>query len=122
VSESGRRARFPRRTIHLDFHAGPDIPDAGARFGAGAFTRTFADAHVDSVTVFAKCHHGLLCYATDHPERHHVLHACIERLLPDPILRTAGPSHLETAVVTGERDLQSLRKRTRDLRQREAES
>lgn len=27
-------------------------------------------AHVDSVTVFAKCHHGHLYYETDRPERH----------------------------------------------------
>jgi hypothetical protein len=27
-------------------------------------------AHVNSVTVFAKCHHGQLYYATDHPARH----------------------------------------------------
>jgi hypothetical protein len=52
------RTRFPRRTIHLDFHTGPDIPDVGAEFDVDAFARTFVDAHVDSVTVFAKCHHG----------------------------------------------------------------
>src|ERR1043165_1271354 len=27
-------------------------------------------AHVDSVTVFAKCHHGHLYYDTERPERH----------------------------------------------------
>jgi hypothetical protein len=42
----------------------------GAGFDADAFARTFKDAHVDSVTVFAKCHHGRLYYATDRPERH----------------------------------------------------
>ena len=43
------RTRFPRRTIHLDFHTGPDIPDVGAEFDVDAFARTFVDAHVDSV-------------------------------------------------------------------------
>ncbi|MGI8459636.1 MAG: beta-galactosidase trimerization domain-containing protein [Propionibacteriaceae bacterium] len=61
---------FPRRTIHLDFHTGPDVPDVGADFDPAAFAATFADAHVDSVTVFAKCHHGLLYYGTDRAERH----------------------------------------------------
>lgn len=61
---------FPLRTIHLDFHTGPDIPDVGKDFDAERFARTFADAHVDSVTVFAKCHHGHLYYDTDRPERH----------------------------------------------------
>lgn len=61
---------FPLRTIHLDFHTGPDIPHVGQDFDAERFARTFADAHVDSVTVFAKCHHGHLYYDTDRPERH----------------------------------------------------
>ncbi|MER5639167.1 alpha-amylase family protein [Kitasatospora sp. NPDC002227] len=62
--------RFPRRTVHLDFHTGPDIPDVGRDFDPASFARAFRDAHVDSVTVFAKCHHGHLYYGTDRPERH----------------------------------------------------
>lgn len=61
---------FPRRMVHLDFHTGPEIPDVGAAFDPAAFAQTFADAGVDSVTVFAKCHHGQLYYDTDRPERH----------------------------------------------------
>ncbi|MGI3780305.1 MAG: beta-galactosidase trimerization domain-containing protein [Janthinobacterium lividum] len=61
---------FPRRTIHLDFHTGPDVPDVAVDFDPGRFAATFAAAHVDSVTVFAKCHHGQLYYDTDRPERH----------------------------------------------------
>lgn len=62
---------FPRRTIHLDFHTGPDVPDVGADFDPESFARTFADAHVDSVTVFAKCHHGLLYFDTDRTDERH---------------------------------------------------
>lgn len=61
---------FPRRTIHLDFHTSPYIPDVGAEFDGDHFARTFKDAHVDSVTVFGKCHHGLLYFETNRPERH----------------------------------------------------
>lgn len=61
---------FPKRTIHLDFHTSPVIPDIGADFDADQFAQTFVDAHVDSVTLFAKCHHGLLYYGTERPERH----------------------------------------------------
>src|SRR5690606_24104455 len=32
--------------------------------------RRFREAHVNSVTVFAKCHHGHLYYSTKRPERH----------------------------------------------------
>jgi Hypothetical glycosyl hydrolase 6/Beta-galactosidase trimerisation domain len=61
---------FPKRTIHLDFHTGPEVPNVGAKFDPQAFADTFAKADVDSVTVFAKCHHGHLYYDTDRPERH----------------------------------------------------
>jgi Hypothetical glycosyl hydrolase 6/Beta-galactosidase trimerisation domain len=64
------RSRMPRRTIHLDFHTAPEIPDVGAQFDPEDFAGTFAAADVDSVTVFAKCHHGHLYYLTDRAERH----------------------------------------------------
>ncbi len=59
-----------QRQVHLDFHTGPAIPDVGAEFDARAFARTMKQAHVNSVTVFAKCHHGHLYYHTKRPERH----------------------------------------------------
>jgi hypothetical protein len=61
---------LPFRQIHLDFHTGPNIPDVGAAFDAREFARTMKRAHVNSVTVFAKCHHGHLYYNTKRPERH----------------------------------------------------
>lgn len=61
---------FPKRTIHLDFHTGPMIPNVGRDFNPDEFARTFKEAHVDSVTVFAMCHHGHLYYDTGHPARH----------------------------------------------------
>ena len=61
---------FPRRMIHLDFHTGPAIPDVGSEFEPEEFAQQFVEARVDSVTVFAKCHHGHLYYNTDRPERH----------------------------------------------------
>ena len=61
---------FPKRTIHLDFHTGPMIPDVGSDFDPEVFAKTFRDAHVDSVTVFATCHHGNAYWSTGRPERH----------------------------------------------------
>jgi len=58
------------RQIHLDFHTGPWILDVGRDFDAREFAQTFRRAHVNSVTVFAKCHHGQLYYNTKRPERH----------------------------------------------------
>jgi len=61
---------LPFRQIHLDFHTGPWIRDVGRDFDAEEFASVFAEAHVNSVTVFAKCHHGHLYYDTRHPARH----------------------------------------------------
>jgi hypothetical protein len=62
--------QIPFRQIHLDFHTGPSIPDVGRDFDADEFARQLVEANVDSVTLFAKCHHGHLYYQTDRPERH----------------------------------------------------
>lgn len=60
-----------QRQIHLDFHTSPHIPDVGADFDADEFAQTLVDARVNSVTVFAKCHHGMCYYptqtGTEHP-------------------------------------------------------
>jgi hypothetical protein len=67
---TGAGPYLPRRAVHLDFHTGPAIPDVARDFDPDAFAATFAQAGVDSVTVFAKCHHGHLYFDTDHPARH----------------------------------------------------
>jgi hypothetical protein len=58
------------RQIHLDFHTSPHILDVASKFDPGEFARTLRDAHVGSVTLFAKCHHGHLYFNTPHPARH----------------------------------------------------
>jgi len=54
----------PQRQVHLDFHTSPLIPDVGCEFDASEFARTLKQAHVNSVTIFAKCHHGMSYYPT----------------------------------------------------------
>jgi hypothetical protein len=56
---------LPFRQIHLDFHTSPHIPDVGVDFDGAEFVRTLKDAHVNSVTCFAKCHHGMSYYPTE---------------------------------------------------------
>jgi hypothetical protein len=58
------------RQIHLDFHTSPHIPGIGEFFDPEEFASTLAEAHVNSITVFAKCHHGQLYYETDHAAKH----------------------------------------------------
>lgn len=52
------------RNIHLDFHTSEHIPAIGADFDAADFVETLKAANVDSITVFAKCHHGWSYYPT----------------------------------------------------------
>ena len=52
------------RQIHLDFHTSGLIEGIGSRFDPREFARAFKAAHVDSVTVFSKCHHGLSYHPT----------------------------------------------------------
>ena len=53
------------RQIHLDFHTSEKIPGVGSRFDPEAFARTAAEAHVDSMTIFSKCHHGWSYHPTE---------------------------------------------------------
>ena len=73
-----RSPTLPQRQIHLDFHTSPLIPGVGEDFDAREFARTMKAAHVQSVTVFAKCHHGHLYFATRHPARHPTLPAALD--------------------------------------------
>jgi hypothetical protein len=60
------------RQVHLDFHTSEAIEGVGADFDPKEFARVLAEAHVDSVTCFARCHHGWLYYDSKlFPERVH---------------------------------------------------
>lgn len=53
------------RQVHLDFHTNERIPEIGSKFDPKAFGDAFKSAHVDSVTIFSKCHHGHNYHPTD---------------------------------------------------------
>jgi Hypothetical glycosyl hydrolase 6 len=53
------------RQVHLDFHTSPLVEDVGADFDAQKFAQTVRMGHVDSMTIFAKCHHGYSYYPTN---------------------------------------------------------
>lgn len=52
------------KCVHLDFHTSPDIENIGSEFNKEEFANTLKEAHVDLITVFAKCHHGVCYYPT----------------------------------------------------------
>ncbi|SIQ13108.1 Hypothetical glycosyl hydrolase 6 [Alkalispirochaeta americana] len=65
------------RQVHLDFHTSGHIGGVGADFDPEEFAERLATAHVDSITCFARCHHGYLYYQSEkHP---HLIHPHLER-------------------------------------------
>ncbi|WP_244271895.1 hypothetical protein [Pseudovibrio denitrificans] len=63
---------FRYRQIHLDFHTSEHIGGIGSKFDPTQFVETLKHGEVDSVTLFARCHHGWSYYPTNvgkpHPE------------------------------------------------------
>ncbi len=58
------------RQVHLDFHTSEQICEIGKYFDAEEFARTLKIAGVDSVTCFARCHHGMIYYYTNFEAQH----------------------------------------------------
>ncbi|MFN5933771.1 MAG: beta-galactosidase, partial [Roseiflexaceae bacterium] len=60
------------RQIHMDFHTSELINGVGAQFDEEVFADVLKQAEVNSVTIFARCHHGMLYYPSKRfPERVH---------------------------------------------------
>ncbi|MGI5819597.1 MAG: family 10 glycosylhydrolase [Armatimonadota bacterium] len=59
-----------KRKVHLDMHLPEDAPEMFARFDAEQYVATLVDANVNSVTVFAHCHHGNCYYDTSVGHKH----------------------------------------------------
>jgi len=56
--------KLPTRQVHLDFHTSPDIPGIGSKFDKAQFQAALKEGNLNSITVFAKCHHGVCYYPT----------------------------------------------------------
>jgi hypothetical protein len=92
------------RQIHLDFHTSELIQGVGSQFDPEEFAATLEKARVDSVTCFARCHHGWIYYDTQiNPERRHPhlatnllkeqIEACHARAIRVPIYTTIQWDH-----------------------------
>ncbi|MDD4519003.1 MAG: beta-galactosidase trimerization domain-containing protein [Limnochordia bacterium] len=92
------RLRF--RQVHLDFHTSEKIVKIGTDFDADLFAQTLEDANVDSITCFARCHHGMIYYDTKFAEARHPgleidlleeqIKACHKRNIKVPIYISVG--------------------------------
>ncbi|CAM3963588.1 beta-galactosidase trimerization domain-containing protein [Saccharibacillus endophyticus] len=58
------------RQVHLDFHTSEAIGDIGQRFSKKQFQDMLKLGHVDSITVFSKCHHGWAYHPSEANEIH----------------------------------------------------
>lgn len=50
------------RQVNLDFHTSGKIPNIGKKFDKKEFQQALITGHINSVTLFAKCHHGWMYY------------------------------------------------------------
>ena len=90
---------LPTRQIHLDFHTSEHVPGVGSRFSKENFQEALRLGHVNSVTLFARCHHGWCYYPTTVGKMHPTLSfdltgammdACHEIGVRAPIYLTNG--------------------------------
>jgi hypothetical protein len=92
------------RQVHLDFHTSELIEGIGADFDPDEFAGTLEKARVNSVTCFARCHHGYIYFDTKaFPERRHPhltcnllkeqIEACHARDIRVPIYTTVQWDH-----------------------------
>jgi len=58
------------RQVHLDFHTSEKIGQIGVDFSKEQFQSMLRRGHVDSITVFSKCHHGWAYHPSEANEMH----------------------------------------------------
>ncbi len=109
--------KLRRRQIHMDFHTSPFVPDVGSRFDPERMASMLSKANVNSVTCFAKCHHGMFYYNSKVGPRHpslkfdmlkETLKACHRKDIAVPAYVSvewdvyAGQTHPEWCIVSPE--------------------
>ncbi len=87
-----------KRQVHLDFHTNGTLP-VGKSFSKEQFQAALKEGHIDSITVFSKCHHGWSYHPTEANEMHPELtfdllgaqlEACKEIGVNAPVYISAG--------------------------------
>lgn len=90
---------LPFRQVHLDFHTSEKIKGIGSKFDKTSFQDALKMGYVNSITIFAKCHHGWGYNNSETNERHpelefdllgKMIEACHEIGVRTPIYLSAG--------------------------------
>ncbi|HEY5583162.1 MAG TPA: beta-galactosidase trimerization domain-containing protein [Ruminiclostridium sp.] len=63
-------SNFAFRQVHLDFHTSEAIDGIGSMFSKEQFQNALKLGHVNSITVFSKCHHGWAYHPSKANEMH----------------------------------------------------
>lgn len=58
------------RQVHLDFHTSEAIDNIGSQFNKEQFQEALKTGHVNSITLFSKCHHGWAYHPSKANEMH----------------------------------------------------
>jgi hypothetical protein len=82
------------RQVHLDFHTSEAIPHIGKSFDKQQFQDMLKTGHVDSITVFSKCHHGWAY----HPSEVNEIHPGLEFDLLGAMIEAAHEINVKTPV------------------------
>ncbi|MBN2983114.1 alpha-amylase family protein [Cohnella algarum] len=82
------------RQVHLDFHTSEAIPGIGTRFDKRQFQEALRIGHVDSITVFSKCHHGWAY----HPSKANEMHPHLDFDLLGSMIEAAHEIGVKTPV------------------------
>ena len=99
--------RLPTRQVHLDFHTSEFMENVGKNFDKKQFQEALQTGHVNSITIFGKCHHGYHYYPTKVGTMHpgmdpqqdlagEMMDACHEIGVFAPLYLTLGWSVLDT--------------------------
>ena len=87
------------RQVHLDFHTSECVPTLGDKFDKAQFQTALKLGHVNSITLFSKCHHGWAYHPSEANETHPKLkfdllgaqlEACKEIDVNAPVYISAG--------------------------------
>ena len=103
------KGRIPFRQIHLDFHTSEQIENVCSEFDAEEFATTLEKAHVNSITLFSCCHHGMLYYdSKKYPEmvHPHLVHRDLLREQPEACHRHGIEVNLYTTIDVYTRQIQ----------------
>ena len=61
---------LPYRQVHLDFHTSEAVEGIGKRFSKQNFIAALKEGHINSITLFSKCHHGWAYHPTKVNQMH----------------------------------------------------